>query len=147
MTYFEFRADVSHFLSPLKAPLAAIGGGVGSLVALDAAPNGIWVPAIQVVVVMLMLRTILFFEFRVHERKEQRLYEAILATSTSFDSVSGGLARDLKDVARRVEDLEADDDKLVSQVNDHESRLKALEQTPLVARMMIRPPPSSSDKP
>lgn len=146
MNYPEIKVAVIHFMEPLKAPLAAIGGGVGSLVAMDAAPESIWVPVIQVVVVMLMLRTILFFEFRVHEKKEQRLYEAILATSTSFDNVAGTLRKDIRDLSSRVEDLEADDDKTVKQVEDHEARLKALEQTPMVARMLIRPPPSP-DKP
>jgi hypothetical protein len=145
VNYPDLKVAALHFFEPLKAPVAAIGGGVGSLVALDAAPSNIWIPVIQIVVVMLMLRTILFFEFRVHERKEQRLYEAILATSTSFDNVAGSLRRDLKELSGRVEDLEADDDKTAKQVEEHESRIKALEQTPLVARMLVRPPPSPAD--
>ncbi len=138
MNLAEIKPLAAHFMEPLKAPLAAVSGGMAVIVGVaGGVPLSAWVIFAITVLLIVVMRTVLFFEFRVHERKEQRLYEAILATSNSFDNVTGVLSNNVKDLSRRVEDLEADDDKMAAQVDEHERRLKRIEESPLVLRMNL----------
>lgn len=138
MNLHDAREAFGHWAHPMAAPLAAIGAGAA---AADSTgiflPVNVWVEVLQILVLVVVFRTILFFEFRVHERKEQRLYEGIVKSGESFDDV-------WRQVKARITELEkwkaeaADElDDHTTQLADLQSRTKRLEDHPILRRVGV----------
>ena len=128
------RANLTHFFTPLKAPLAAIGGGGLALLGLDWVPPGMWLAIAASVVVLLAARTVLLFEFREHERKEEKLLAAIVTTGDSFDVVAAALRGGIADATKSVAEMRGVVNEHTVSILDHDRRIARIEESPLVTR-------------
>ncbi len=138
MNLVEVKAHAVHWATPLVKPLAAIIGGAGAADALQLQlPVNIWVEAVQLVVAVVVLRTIIFFEFMVHERRERKLYDGVVKTGDSFDRIWEGIERRLKAVEKwRAEASETLEDH-GAQLASHARQIRELQSHPVLRRPTV----------
>jgi hypothetical protein len=153
--YQSVKTLLAHFFQPLKSIFMAVGGGVATLEMTDQLSGAMAARVIEFVALALVVRTILFFEFRVHERKEQnlltlvteqgerrekRLEEMVGATGKSFDYVAGTLREEVNALKKLVEALTTTVATLAKSHEEDHGVLRAIQQSPLVQRIIAGTP-------
>lgn len=136
MTSHEVREAFAHWMHPMAAPVAALmAGGAAAESSGLLFPVNVWVEVLQVLVLVVVVRTIMFFEFRTHETKERRLYEGVVMSGKSFDQA-------WEQVKARTEALERWKGEAEDQLSDHKVQLsdlqlrtRRLEDHPIMRRM------------
>lgn len=136
MNIHNLKEPIIHFVTPLKTPVIALSGGLVGLEINDLLSTGTIIAACIILGTILILRSVLYFEFREHEKKEQRLYEAIIITSGSFDNVVTALRRDVYDLTTSLSTMKSDIGKHGATLADHEKRLNLIQSSPLISRVI-----------
>ena len=138
MNLHDAREAFGHWAHPMAAPLAAIGAGAAAADSTGLLlPVNVWVEVLQVLVLVVVFRTVLFFEFRVHERKERMLYEGIVKSGESFDEVW----RQVKARTTALEQWKAEAHDTLTEhtakLSELQSRTKRLEDHPILRRVGV----------
>jgi hypothetical protein len=128
------KLHFSHWLTPIKPALGAIGGVLGALLATESMTTLLWWIFGGFSALLIILRTVVLFEFREHERRETKLLTALNTTSDSFDTVARILRDELKGLRTDLTAINAALGDLKSAVENHNRRLAAIEDSPVGRR-------------
>lgn len=122
---------VVHFMAPIKTPLAGITGGVGAMEFLGQSPPWLISVGVQLAIVLIVLRAVVFFEFRVHEAKEERLLLALDTTGSAFSDMRESVEAAVRAIKQEVRGMRDDIDTLKVKVDAQGRRILAIEESPL----------------
>ena len=129
--WIEVKPMVLHFLAPLKLPVTIIAASTTGAEMMELAPPGAWIGAAAILGILLVVRSIIFVEFREHERKEKKLLDSLLVVSDSFDAVTKDMRKEIKDVRDITKANEHDIANIKTEMRGSDHRLRAIETSPL----------------
>jgi hypothetical protein len=129
---------LSHYFEPLKLPTFASALWAGGLELSGHLNSTTVFITLGVLFLIVAIRTVLFFEFKVHEGKERKLIDTLLLDGAGWEATLSDIRHDIKHTSEEVGLLFGRIGALSRQLDGHEMRLRHIESSPLITRILQR---------